>query len=150
MGRFRRSFTVTASPSVALDYLVDYAHTVAWDPGTTRCTRVDTGPIGVGATWTNVSDFRGRETTLTYRLVELTERRIRFEGEGRGATAYDDFTVTAGADGTALIAYDAGISFKAWRKAADPFLRPLLSRMGAGAVAGITAALTHRGGERVT
>ncbi|HEY5335517.1 MAG TPA: SRPBCC family protein [Mycobacteriales bacterium] len=141
MGRFRQSFTVSASPSAAVDYLADYAHTVAWDPGTTRCTRDDIGPLGVGTTWTNVSDFRGRETTLTYRLVELTDRRIRFEGEGRGATAYDDFTVTAGAGATAHITYDAGITFKTWRKVADPFLRPMLSRMGAGAVAGVTAAL---------
>jgi carbon monoxide dehydrogenase subunit G len=141
MGRFRQSFTVTAPPSDVVDYLRDYANTVAWDPGTTRCTRADSGPIIVGATWTNVSDFRGRETTLTYRLVELTDRRVRFVGDGRGATAYDDFTVLAGRDTTATIDYDAGIDFKTWRKVADPFLRPLFARMGAGAVAGITAAL---------
>lgn len=143
MGRFRQSFTVTASPSVVLDYLADYANTVAWVLVTTRCTRDEPGPIRVGATWTNVSDFRGRETRLVYRLTLLTERRVRFEGDGRGATAYDDFTVTAGTDGTANVAYDAGIGFKAWRKVAEPFLRPLLARMGAGAVAGITAELTH-------
>lgn len=140
MGRFHASFVVAADPAAAVVYLADYGHTVEWDPGTVRCNREGAGPVSLGSTWTNVSQFRGKEVALTYELVEKTCGRLRFEGFGRGATASDDFTITAEGTGS-RIEYAAVITLLGWRAIADPFLRPLYARMGAGAVAGLRAAL---------
>ncbi|WP_328539863.1 hypothetical protein [Streptomyces sp. NBC_00344] len=65
-----------------IDYLKDFSRTEEWDPGTKTCRRLDTGPVLPGATWRNVSEFRGRETELTYRLTRLEPRRLTFVGEG--------------------------------------------------------------------
>ena len=89
-----------------------------------------------------MSRFRGRETSLVYRLVALTGDHVRFEGDGRGATAYDDFTLTTTASGGTRIDYAAGVDLKGWRSLADPFLRGLYATMGRGAVHGLTTALS--------
>jgi carbon monoxide dehydrogenase subunit G len=144
VGRFHATFVVAAVPDDVVRYLADYGNTVHWDPGTVRCTRVGGGAaVTVGAEWENVSEFRGAEVSLSYQLVELSASRVRFEGSGRGATTSDDFTIGASEGHGTRIEYEAVITLKTWRKVAEPFLRGLYARMGAGAVEGITRELAH-------
>lgn len=58
----RRSFTVACPLDRVVAYLADFSRAKEWDPGTQECDRTD-GPAGApvvqGATWHNVSEFRG-------------------------------------------------------------------------------------------
>jgi len=118
----------TASPiDRVFDYLSDFTNTEEWDPGTLRTKRVDTGPIAVGTRFHNVSQFRGRETELEYRLTRLEPvRRLTFVGENKTVT--DDMRLTSTATGTA-IRYQARFAFKGVAKLASPFLRSSFEKL---------------------
>jgi hypothetical protein len=108
-----RSFQVTPAPHAVIEYLADFGRAEEWDPGTVSCTRVDSGPVAVGAQWRNVSRFAGRTVELTYTLRELTGDTIVFVGENKGATSTDTITVTPGGpDGWAgsQVTYRAGLA----------------------------------------
>jgi hypothetical protein len=108
-----RSFDVTPGPQTVLGYLADFGRAEEWDPGTVTCTRVDSGPVAVGAQWRNVSKFAGREVELTYTLREQTEDTLVFVGENKGATSTDTITVVPGGpDGWAgsKVTYRAGLA----------------------------------------
>ncbi|WP_236652255.1 SRPBCC family protein [Streptacidiphilus neutrinimicus] len=117
-----RSFRVaTPAPTVAA-YLEDFTHTEEWDPGTVRCRRLDPGPPAVGARWQNTSQFRGRQTTLDYRLVAREPHRLVFHGVNRTVSATDDIAIRPHGDGT-LVTYRATLAFKGLFRFAEPILR---------------------------
>ena len=62
-----RTIRTTAPLDAVWAYLSDFTNAEQWDPGTVTCKRTDAGPIDVGATYENVSEFRGRKTTLITR-----------------------------------------------------------------------------------
>lgn len=117
-----RSFKVAASAATVTAYLEDFTHTEAWDPGTVRCRRLDEGPLGVGARWENTSRFRGRESTLQYRLVTREPHRLVFHGTNRTVAATDDIAVRPHAEGS-LVTYRATLTFQGIFRFAEPFLR---------------------------
>ena len=125
----RRTFTVTPARDVVVGYLQDFARAESWDPGTTSCRRTDTGPIQVGSTWHNVSQFRGRETELDYELTRLEPNRLTFVGKNKTATSTDDMTFTDSAGGTA-VDYRATIDFHGLAKLAGPFLQSTFEKLG--------------------
>ena len=67
--KLQRSVDTAASPEVVFAYLSDFTTTNEWDPGTVRTERV-AGDGGVGTTYHNTSKFMGKETELTYEVVE--------------------------------------------------------------------------------
>ncbi|MGO9510137.1 MAG: SRPBCC family protein [Mycobacterium sp.] len=97
-----RTFSVSALPSVVIDYLKDFSNAEQWDPGTQRCTRNDSGPLAVGATWHNVSKIMGVSTELTYTLKELTDAKLVFVGENKTATSTDTISVSPAAGGSEI------------------------------------------------
>lgn len=127
----QRVVTVSTPAETVLGYLADFGHAEAWDPGTRSCTRADDGgPVGVGSTWRNVSVWGGRETELTYRLVDRTPRRLTFVGENSIVTATDEIDVEPSADGGCTVTYHAELRFKGLVKLASPFLRREIERLG--------------------
>lgn len=70
MVHLTRSTTVRTDPAATLAYLADFDNAPEWDPGTISCTRLDNGPVRIGARWHNVSRVLGRETELEYRLTK--------------------------------------------------------------------------------
>ena len=126
-----RSFVVLKPRAVVLEYLKDFAHAEEWDPGTQSCTRTDTGSIGVGSTWHNVSQFWGRSTELEYRLAALEAGRLTFVGENRTATSTDDITLDeAGVDkDQTRITYRADVEFRGIAKLAGPLLQRTFERL---------------------
>lgn len=101
-----RTFQVSALPSVVIDYLKDFSNAEEWDPGTQRCTRNDSGPLAIGATWHNVSKIMGVSTELTYTLKELTDDKLVFVGDNKTATTTDTISVIP-SDGGSEISYHA-------------------------------------------
>nr|WP_222132159.1 SRPBCC family protein [Pseudonocardia sp. C8] len=123
--------TVSAPAESVLGYLADFGHSEIWDPGTRSCTRSDDGgPIEVGSTWHNVSVFHGRESELTYTLVDRTGSRLLFVGENSTVTATDDFVVEPLEDGGSTVTYRADLRFKGLLKLAAPLLRREFERVG--------------------
>lgn len=135
-----RTFTVAKPVSVVVDYLKDFGNAVEWDPGTQSCTRQDSGPIGVGATWHNVSKVLGRETELTYRLETLEEGHIVLVGRNDTATSTDDITVRAAGAGSE-ITYHAAIDLHGVAKLGAPVVKIEFERLGSQTVKELTAAL---------
>lgn len=140
MVQVERTVTVRTPVELVAGYLADFGHTETWDPGTVRCTRTDPGPVAVGTRWHNVSEFRGRETELDYRLTRLDPDRITFVGENKTATSTDDFTLTPGPDGT-TVHYRATIVFHGLAKLASPLLKREFERLGDEVVPELTGAL---------
>lgn len=126
-----RVMTVSTPVETVLGYLADFGHSEVWDPGTRSCTRSDDGgPVEVGSTWHNVSVFNGRETELTYTLVDRSDSRLVFVGENPTVTATDDIRVEPTDDGGCTVTYRADLRFKGLLKLAGPFLRREFERLG--------------------
>ena len=96
-----RTYTVSPPPDVVVGYLKDFGHVVQWDPGTRTCERIDSGPVAEGAFWHSVSKIFGVTAELTYKLEELTDRRVVFVGENQWLRAID--TITVGAEGSGSV-----------------------------------------------
>jgi carbon monoxide dehydrogenase subunit G len=124
-----RTLTVRAPLPAVVEYLKDFAHAEEWDPGTVSCVQTTEGPVGIGTEWRNVSEFRGKETTLTYRLERAEERRLVFVGTNKTATSTDDLTFE-GRDESTTITYHAHVEFHGLAKLADPFLKKEFDRLG--------------------
>jgi carbon monoxide dehydrogenase subunit G len=140
MVQVERTVTVRTPVDLVAAYLADFGHTEEWDPGTVRCTRTDAGPVAVGAQWHNVSEFRGKQTELEYRLTRLDPDRVTFVGENKTATSTDDFTLTPNAGGT-TVHYRATIVFHGLAKLASPFLKRVFEGLGDDVVPKLTGAL---------
>ncbi len=124
-----RTFHVDRAEPVVRNYLRDFSHAVQWDPGTKSCVQSSSGPVAVGTTWANVSEFRGKETKLTYRLDAEDDGGLHFVGENKTATSHDDISLTA--DGARTrITYRARIEFHGLAKLATPLLRKEFERLG--------------------
>lgn len=124
-----RTFTVQADPATVVDYLKDFSHAEAWDPGTESCTQESPGEVRVGTRWHNVSKIAGVTTELTYTLEELAPGRIVFTGENDSASTRDTITVQA-AQGGSELTYEAVISPKGVGKIAEPLFKFLFERIG--------------------
>lgn len=124
-----RQFTVSKAPDAVIEYLKDFGHAEQWDPGTERCTRNDSGPIAVGASWHNVSKIGGVSTELTYTLQQLTADTIVLVGQNDTATSTDTITVTPHADGS-QITYEAVIDLHGAAKLATPAVKLVFEKVG--------------------
>jgi carbon monoxide dehydrogenase subunit G len=125
-----RTFVVDKPLEVVVDYLKDFSRAEAWDPGTRSCRREGTaGPVEVGSSWHNVSEFRGRETELDYRLAVLEPDHLTFVGQNKTATSTDDLTFAPNGTRT-TVTYHAEIEFHGLAKLAGPFLQREFERLG--------------------
>ena len=129
MTTVERTFTVEATPRVVLDYLKDFGHAEEWDPGTESCMREGAGPVEVGTTWHNVSKIAGVSTELTYRLAELREDRVVFEGSNDSARTTDTITVTPAGVGS-QVHYRAEIELQGAAKLATPAVKLIFEKIG--------------------
>jgi len=124
-----RTFTVTPPPSVVIDYLKDFSHAEEWDPGTEKCTRLDSGPVQVGSRWHNESKIAGVSTELTYELTELTSDRLVLVGKNETATSTDTITVVPHGAGSE-VTYEAVIEMSGAAKLAEPMVKVVFEKIG--------------------
>jgi Polyketide cyclase / dehydrase and lipid transport len=89
-------------PHRVIDYLKDFGNAVEWDPGTQRCTRIDNGPIGEGASWHNVSKILGVTAELTYTLDSLSDSNLVFVGKNKSSTSTENIYVDAANTGSVI------------------------------------------------
>ncbi|MBA2390109.1 MAG: SRPBCC family protein [Geodermatophilaceae bacterium] len=138
-----RRTVVAAQPLQAVfTYLADFANAEDWDAGTVSCRRLS-GEGGVGTTYENVSSFRGRETTLIYRVMEYVENeRLVLRGENKTVTAVDTMTFDPAPAGT-RVTYSADFTFKGIAALLTPLLKGPLAKLGDEAERSLAAALAR-------
>lgn len=137
-----RTVTSGAPAAAAFAYLSDFTTTTEWDPGTVRTERLS-GTGDAGTTYRNISRFAGRETELTYTVVDRrTPHTITLRGENRTVVATDTITVTPTQTGSD-VTYRAAFELRGVWKALEPVFRPAFRRLGDDAEAGLRAALAR-------
>ena len=140
--KIERTVTTSASPDRVFAYLSDFTTTTEWDPGTVVTTRLS-GDGGVGTTYSNTSKFLGRETKLTYEVLEYADpARIVLHGHNGTVDATDSIAVTADGEGSRVV-YTADFSFKGLARLVAPLLAPALKKLGDDAEKGLQEALAR-------
>lgn len=128
MPNVSRRFSVEAPPIRVVEYLKDFGNAEEWDPGTQTCTRADSGQVGEGATWHNVSKIFGVTAKLTYTLKKLTESTLVFVGENKSSTSTDTITVDAAGTGS-LLTYRADLEMKGAAKVLNPVMKIVFEKL---------------------
>ena len=136
-----RTVTVDRPLAEVFAYLSDFTTTEEWDPGTVSTT-LQGGDGGVGTTYHNVSRFLGRETSLTYEVLESTPPTLlRLRGENETVVAHDTMSMTPSAAGGTELTYRAVFEFKGMARLVAPLAAPAFKRLGDKAEEGLRAAL---------
>ena len=138
--KLQRTVETPAAPEVVFAYLSDFTTTNEWDPGTVETVRLS-GAGGVGTTYRNVSKFLGRETELTYEVVEhQPATRFALRGENGSVIARDTMELVPAGAGT-TVTYTADFAFKGLAKLVAPLLAPALRKLGDEAEDGLRRSL---------
>ena len=138
--KLQRSVETTAAPAAVFAYLSDFTNTNEWDPGTVRTERVS-GDGGVGTTYDNTSKFMGRETELTYEVVEhRPDSLFALRGENSSVVANDKMQIDPLGAGS-RVTYTADFEFKGLGRFVAPLLKPALKKLGDEAESGLRDAL---------
>ena len=128
MPTVERTFAVIPEPGSVLSYLQDFSNAEEWDPGTQRCVRMDSGPIGVGSTWHNTSKIMGLTTELEYTLEQTTPDQLVFVGTNAKATSTDTISVTPSGTGS-RIRYRAELELHGAAKLISPGMKLVFEKV---------------------
>jgi carbon monoxide dehydrogenase subunit G len=138
--KLQRSVETTAAPAAVFAYLSDFTNTNEWDPGTVK-TELESGSGGVGTKYHNTSKFMGRETELTYEVVEhRPDSLFALRGENSSVIANDSMEIAPLGAGS-KVTYTADFEFKGLGKLVAPLLKPALKKLGDEAETGLREAL---------
>jgi carbon monoxide dehydrogenase subunit G len=138
--KLQRSVETAAAPAAVFAYLSDFTNTNEWDPGTVK-TELASGDGGVGTTYRNISKFMGRETELTYEVVQhRPDYRFALRGENSSVVANDTMEITPLGEGS-RVTYTADFEFKGFGRLVAPLLKPALKKLGDEAETGLRDAL---------
>ena len=138
--KLERTVTVQKPLDEVFAYLSDFTTTTEWDPGTVKTVRTS-GDGTFGTEYQNTSTFAGRQTELTYVVVDLVpNRHITLRGENKTVIAQDTMTFRETGSETE-VTYTADFTFKGITKFIAPLMRPAFTRLGNEAEAGMAAAL---------
>jgi len=142
--RVQRTVTVQKPLDTVFAYLSDFTTTTQWDPGTVKTVRTS-GDGTFGTEYLNTSTFAGRETQLTYVVVDLVpNRHIALRGENKSVIAHDTMTFRETGDTEASqteVTYTADFTFKGITRLIAPLMKPAFTKLGNEAEAGMAAAL---------
>ncbi|MEV7325635.1 SRPBCC family protein [Streptomyces sp. NPDC093970] len=137
-----RVMTLDHALADVVPFLADFSRTEMWDPGTVTCARVDDGALAVGAEWDNLSEFRGRRTSLRYRLDRFDADRLTFVGHNKTATSTDDMRFEE-VGGRTRLTYRARIEFHGLARLAAPLLKQEFERLGDGVAERLPKSVDH-------
>jgi carbon monoxide dehydrogenase subunit G len=141
MARYQATVYTDRSRQEVFDYLSDFSTTQDWDPGVVTAERLTGDAVKQGSEFSLVARFLGRDTQLTYRIVEYeSPRYVVFLGENATVISRDRITFEPMGEGT-NISYDAELSLKGTLRLADPLLGLAFKRVGDRALAGMRETL---------
>jgi len=140
--RVQMTVTVEKPLDKVFAYLSDFTTTNEWDPGTVK-TVLASGDGGFGTEYLNTSTFNGRETQLTYTVVDLVpNERFGLRGENKTLVAQDTMTFREIGNQTE-VTYTADFTFKGLARLVEPFLKPSFARLRDEAETGMATALSR-------
>jgi len=143
MALYKASIACARPREEVFAYLSDFSRTVEWDPGVVDAERLDDGELGEGSEFRIVAEFLGRETPLTYRIVEYDPpNAVTFRGESATVVSRDRVTFEDFGAGT-LVTYEAKLTLRGPFTLADPLLALAFKRIGERALAGLRATLAN-------
>ena len=141
MSRYRATVETEHERDAVFAYLSDFTTTREWDPGVIAAERLTIGRIGAGAEFSLIARFLGRDSQLTYRIVEFDPpAAVTFLGENATVRSCDRITFETIAGGT-RITYDAELTLKGLGKLTEPLVALAFRRVGDRALAGMRRAL---------
>ncbi len=123
-----RTFSVSPPPNRVVEYLKDFSNAEQWDPGTVRCTRNGSGPIGEGSSWHNVSKIVGVTAELTYTLERLSDSELVFVGKNKSSTSIDTISIDA-EDGGSVLTYRADLEMHGLAKLLNPVMKVVFEKL---------------------
>lgn len=130
MASYRATIETQWTRAAAFAYLSDFRTSAEWDPGVVQAEKTGTLKIGEGTEFQLVARFLGRETPLTYRVVEYDPpNAVTFLGENATVVSRDRITFAAKATGT-RVSYEADLQLKGPMRLADPLLALAFKRVG--------------------
>ncbi len=137
MARYRATIDTPREREDVFAYVSDCSTTEEWDPGVVEAERCGDAAVGEGTEFRLVAQFLGRQTALTYRIVEYDPpRTVTFRGENATVISNDRITFEAVGEGT-RVTYDAELVLKGPLRLADPLLGLAFNRVGDRALAGL-------------
>jgi hypothetical protein len=141
MARYHTTIDVPAAPAKAFAYLADLANSTAWDPSVVEATRLDDGPLGVGARFRVLVAFYGRRIELAH-TIETYEPdcRLVLVAKRKSVSSRDVITIEPAGAGS-RITYDAELRLNGALRLLDRGLQLAFGGMGDRAAAGLRAAL---------
>jgi Polyketide cyclase / dehydrase and lipid transport len=145
MTRLNETIATPLAVDDAFAYLADFANSREWDPGVTSAERVDSGPVGVGASYRLTVRQGSRSVPMEYRITEFDPpRRVVLIGEGSGISAVDEMRFEPAPGGGSIVEYTADIRLQGLGRLVQPFLRGTFERIASDASGGIRRTLTDR------
>ena len=146
MARFVDAIDLPVPPEEAFDYLADFRHAEAWDPGVVEAQRLTEGDPRLGSRFRVVASFLGRRIPLEYRISAFERpQRIVFAGGDDSMLSVDEITFAPHAGGT-RVTYEARLELRGVASALlDPALDFAFQYVGRAAAAGLRAEFERKG-----
>jgi carbon monoxide dehydrogenase subunit G len=122
----------------AFAYYAEYAHIQDWDPGVASSTKLTPGPLRPGDRYDVVSIFMGRKLPMTYEVESVdAPHRVVLRGTSATGVALDDIRFAAKDAHTTVITWGLELKLGGLGRLGEPFLQPVLRRLGREAMRGI-------------
>ncbi len=147
MTRLHERIETALPPGPTFDFVADFANARLWDPGVVSSSRLDDGPLDVGARYRLEVRMGRRTAPMTYR-VSVFDRpnRVVLVGSGSGVDAVDAIRFVPTDDGT-RVEYTADIRLRGLLRLAQPLFRGTFARIADAAATGMRSALARRAAE---
>lgn len=117
-------------PDQVFEYLADFRTAAEWDVNTKSSDLVSGDAMAEGAEYKVVTEFAGRNLTMTYRTAELQRPdRIVFQSGTAVADIEDVITISPDGSGSE-VSYEAKIKPKSIAIVLDPVFSLIFKRVG--------------------
>jgi hypothetical protein len=118
------------TPEQTFEYLADFSTAAEWDANTKSSDLVSGDPMSAGAEYKVVTEFAGRDLTLTYRTAQLQRPgKIVFHSGTAIADIEDVITISADGSGSE-VSYEANIKPQSIAIVLDPVFSMIFKRVG--------------------
>jgi hypothetical protein len=130
MASYRTTAKSPMTPEQTFEYLADFSTAAEWDANTKSSDLVSGEATSEGAEYRVVTEFAGRDLTLTYRTTELQRPgKIVFQSGTAVADIEDVITITPDGSGS-KVSYEANIKPKSIAIVLDPLFSLIFKRVG--------------------
>ena len=138
MARYTGTVEAPHSPEEVWHYLADLRSAAEWDPSVAEVELVGGEARTEDARYRLEVTFRGRTTTLPYRIVEIDPpHRVVFAAETDSVVVLDEARIEPLGPTTSSVTWDADLQLRGIRRILDLPLRGIFNRVGEDARAGL-------------